>query len=219
MVKNLPASAGDGRDVGSIPGSGRPPGGGHGNPLQDSCLENALDRGVWWAAVPGVTKSQTRLKRLSTQAADSHLAFGGTQHSLSRPGLTGSLEKGLPASHFTVTQAMRKAGSWGPARPWGLGAHVPGSSRGRRRGRDRPGEPGLGGRRGWAGVHTVRVTHGLGLRGQAVLHGAGEKGGEPAPPPWTWVYLRCELEWKSEGGRLKPDGAGPGWGEAEPRRE
>ena len=104
------------------------------------------------------SQSQTRLKRLSTQAADSHLAFGGTQHSLSRPGLTGSLEKGLPASHFTVTQAMRKAGSWGPARPWGLGAHVPGSSRGRRRGRDRPGEPGLGGRRGWAGVHTVRVT-------------------------------------------------------------
>ena len=52
MVKTLPANAGDVRDVGSIPGSGRSPGGGHGNPLQDSCLENALDRGVRQAAVP-----------------------------------------------------------------------------------------------------------------------------------------------------------------------
>ena len=44
MVKNLPASAGDVRDVGLIPGSGRSPGGGHGNPLQYSCLENPMDR-------------------------------------------------------------------------------------------------------------------------------------------------------------------------------
>ena len=52
----------------SIPGSGRSPGGGHGNPLQYSCLENPMDRGAWQAAVHGVTKSQTRLKRLSTHA-------------------------------------------------------------------------------------------------------------------------------------------------------
>ena len=45
-VKNLPASAGDLRDVGLIPGSGRSPGGGHGNPLQDSCLKNPMDRGT-----------------------------------------------------------------------------------------------------------------------------------------------------------------------------
>ena len=45
MVKNPPASAGDIRDMGSIPGSGRSPGGGHGNPLQYSCLENPMDRG------------------------------------------------------------------------------------------------------------------------------------------------------------------------------
>ena len=47
MVKNPPASAGDGRDVGSIPGSGRSPGGGHGSSLQNSCLENPVDRGAW----------------------------------------------------------------------------------------------------------------------------------------------------------------------------
>ena len=66
VVKNLPANAGDTRDTGSIPGLGRSPGGGHSSPLQDSCLENPSDRGAWRAAVRGVTKSRTRLKRLST---------------------------------------------------------------------------------------------------------------------------------------------------------
>ena len=51
-------------DAGSIPGSGRSPGGGHGNPLQYACLENLTDRGAWWATVHGVTKYQTGLKRL-----------------------------------------------------------------------------------------------------------------------------------------------------------
>ena len=55
-AKNLPASAGDVGDVGSIPGSGRPSGGGNGNPLQDSCLENPMDRGAWRATVCGVTE-------------------------------------------------------------------------------------------------------------------------------------------------------------------
>ena len=68
MVKNSPANAGDVRDLGSIPGSGRSPGGGHGNPLEYSCLENPTNRGAWWATVHGVTKSQTRLKRLSAHA-------------------------------------------------------------------------------------------------------------------------------------------------------
>ena len=54
MVKNSPTSA---RDVGSIPGSGRSPGGGNGNPLPYSCLENSMDRGAWQAAVHGVTES------------------------------------------------------------------------------------------------------------------------------------------------------------------
>ena len=57
MVKNLPANAGDIRDPGSIPGLGRSPRGGHGNPLQYSCLENPMDRGAWWATVHGVTES------------------------------------------------------------------------------------------------------------------------------------------------------------------
>ena len=50
-VNNQPVNAGDLRDSASIPGSGRSPGGGHGNPLQYSCLENPMDRGVWWATV------------------------------------------------------------------------------------------------------------------------------------------------------------------------
>ena len=51
VVKNPPANAGDIRDVGSIPGPGRSPGGGHGNPLQYSCLENPMDREAWQATV------------------------------------------------------------------------------------------------------------------------------------------------------------------------
>ena len=66
VVTNLPASARDMRDLGSIPGSGRSPELGHDNPLQYSCLENPTDRGAWWAIVHSVAKSLTRLKQLST---------------------------------------------------------------------------------------------------------------------------------------------------------
>ena len=59
VVKNLPASVGDVRDPGSVPGSGRSPGGGHGNSLEYSCLENPMDRGAWWATVHGVAKNWT----------------------------------------------------------------------------------------------------------------------------------------------------------------
>ena len=69
MVKNPPANARDVRDAGSIPGWGRSPGGGHGNPLQYSCLENSMDRGAWRAMVHRVAKSQTQLKRLSTHVS------------------------------------------------------------------------------------------------------------------------------------------------------
>ena len=58
VVKNS-ASTGDIRDMGSIPGSGRSPGGEHGNPFQYSCLESSMARGAWWSTVHGVTKSQT----------------------------------------------------------------------------------------------------------------------------------------------------------------
>ena len=59
VVKNPPANAGDARDVGLIPGSGRSPGGENGNPLQYSCLENFMDRRAWEVTVHGATKSQT----------------------------------------------------------------------------------------------------------------------------------------------------------------
>ena len=59
VVKNPPANAGDVRDRASIPGLGRSPGGGHGNPLQYSCLENPMDRGDWQTTVLRVAKSQT----------------------------------------------------------------------------------------------------------------------------------------------------------------
>ena len=70
MVKNLPANAGDVRDAGSIypwvfPGWERSSGGGHGNLLQCSCLENPMDRGAWRAMAHRVAKSQIQLKRLS----------------------------------------------------------------------------------------------------------------------------------------------------------
>ena len=61
VVKKTPENAGD-EDVGSIPGLGTSPGGGHGNPHQYSCLQNSMDRGAWWATVCRVAKSQTQLK-------------------------------------------------------------------------------------------------------------------------------------------------------------
>ena len=60
VVKNLSANAGDARDVCLIPGSGRSPGWGNGNPFQYSCLENSVGRGAWWVTVRGFAKSQTR---------------------------------------------------------------------------------------------------------------------------------------------------------------
>ena len=65
MVKSMPAKAGDTREMGLSPGLGKSPGGGNGNPFQNSCLENSRDRGVWQATVHGVAKSQTRLQRLN----------------------------------------------------------------------------------------------------------------------------------------------------------
>ena len=66
-VKNPPANAGDSRGAGLIPGSGRSPEEGHGNPLQYSRLENPMDREVWWAIAHRVAKSWTRLEQLSIQ--------------------------------------------------------------------------------------------------------------------------------------------------------
>ena len=62
MIKNPPANAGDIRDLGSVPGSGRPPGEGNGSPLQYPCLENPMDRGAWRAAVHGHSKESDTIE-------------------------------------------------------------------------------------------------------------------------------------------------------------
>ena len=67
VVKNTPANAGDIRDVGSIPGLGSSPRGGHGSLLKYSCLENPMNRGAWWATVHSIAQSRTQLKQLSMQ--------------------------------------------------------------------------------------------------------------------------------------------------------
>ena len=73
-----PASAGD---MGSIPGSGRSPGGGNGNPLQYFCLENPMDRGAWWATVHGAAKKSDRTEQLSTHT---HFMISFTLHTSRR---------------------------------------------------------------------------------------------------------------------------------------
>ena len=86
VVKNLPVNAGDVRDAGSIPGSGRSPGGGHGNPLWYSCLENPMDRGAWQAILHRLVKSWIQLKWLSIHAciltADSCCCVAETNRTL-----------------------------------------------------------------------------------------------------------------------------------------
>ena len=72
VVKNLPANAGD---MGLIPGLGRSSGGKNGYILKDSCLENPMDRGGWWATVHGLTSSQTWWKQLSTQVYNVRLGL------------------------------------------------------------------------------------------------------------------------------------------------
>ena len=72
MVKNPPTNAGD---TGSISGSGRSPRGGHDNPLQYSCLENSIDRGVWQATVLWVTKSWTELNEYTCTHTGYKFAF------------------------------------------------------------------------------------------------------------------------------------------------
>ena len=72
VVKNPPANIGDIRHTGSIPGLGRSSGGGHGDPLQYSCLENPMVRGAWWAIVHKAAKSQTQLNQLRTHTQASN---------------------------------------------------------------------------------------------------------------------------------------------------
>ena len=90
VVKNLPANAEDIRDAGSIPGLGRSPGGGHGNPLQYSCLRNPMDRGAWWATVHGAEKNRTWLKWPSTHT---HIYIHTHTHTHPHPLLNLKVEK------------------------------------------------------------------------------------------------------------------------------
>ena len=82
-----------------IPGSGRSPGGGHGNPLQHSCLENPIDREAWWAMVLRISKSWTQLKQVSKQASNQGL---DQVHQTSA--------KSLCSSHFTKGKTLRLRG-------------------------------------------------------------------------------------------------------------
>ena len=75
VIKNPPANAGDLRDTGLIPGSGRSTGGKYGNPLQYRWLENAMNTGAWGATVHRVVKRRPRLKRLSTAHSTEQIFF------------------------------------------------------------------------------------------------------------------------------------------------
>ena len=75
VVKNLPATAGVVRDTGLIPGSGRTPGGGHGNPLQCSCLENPMDRRSWWLQSMGLQRVGHNLSDLTHIAGNLYSDF------------------------------------------------------------------------------------------------------------------------------------------------
>ena len=91
MVKNPPAIAGDAKDVGSIPGLGRCPGGGNGNSLQYSCLEKPMDKGAGWTTVHSVAKNQTQLRAHThgTMRPDSELPGSKSERGMSPWGYTG----------------------------------------------------------------------------------------------------------------------------------
>ena len=113
MVNNLPSNAGYTRDTGSIPGLGRSPGVGNGNPLQYSCLENSMDRGVWQATVYGVANKGTQLSmHMGTRAhaythththTHTHFTHNGQSHCFGQAsGRQFSSSSGPPCSHATV---------------------------------------------------------------------------------------------------------------------
>ena len=106
MVKNLSANAGDVRDVGFIPTLGRSPEEGRGNPLQYSCLENPMDRGAWWATIHGVSKSQIRLKCLSTSHIQSSFNLE-VKISLDQLSIQRSFYRELSYGHNTQSNRLR----------------------------------------------------------------------------------------------------------------
>ena len=127
VVKNLPASTGDLRNTGSIPGLGRFPAGGHDNPLQYSCLENPYGQGSLAGYSHRVTKSQTRLKWLRTQHSIPSVFFSSVQFSSvtqSCPTLCNPMNHstpGLPVHHklpqFTQTHVHQVSDAIQPSHP------------------------------------------------------------------------------------------------------
>ena len=109
VVKNAPANAGDIRDAGSIPGSGRSPGGGHDNPLLCCCLENPMDRGAWRTVVHRVAKSWTWLRWLSMHA---HMHTPCKQRASSW-GTSAVKRKCHFLCHLEESVCLRKKGSYG----------------------------------------------------------------------------------------------------------
>ena len=105
-------------DLGSIPGWGRPPGGGHGNPLQYSCLESPGDRGAWRATVPGVVKSWTRL-------SDSHFHFQSCNYGRQRCGnkRTHTQKRHRPIHIRRHTRAATQTHTQHQGRPVAAGSH------------------------------------------------------------------------------------------------
>ena len=118
VVMNLPARVGDIRPLGLIPGLGRFPGGVHGNPLllRFSCLENPLDRGVWWATVHRVAKSGTRLKRLSRQSRTNQGRRGkrwtGPNSEGLDPAVSGAIRAFLARQHNAQICSQQKQGGY-----------------------------------------------------------------------------------------------------------
>ena len=134
--KEPTCNAEDAGDMGSIPGSGRSPGGGHGNLLQYSCLESSMDRGACWATVHGVAKSRTWLKWLSTHAGQHdadpdahHTGYTGWQvRPVHRPQVTSvfscwkggdpplartpHLSESAPKSKLTVAECPDLGSAW-----------------------------------------------------------------------------------------------------------
>ena len=114
VVKSLSANAGDVREAGSVPGSGRSPGGRHSNPLQYSCLENPMDRGAWQATVHGITQSWTRLKQFSTHTLERYIYTGYTLeciylHTLECNGILFSHERESKPCHLQQHGCTLKA--------------------------------------------------------------------------------------------------------------
>ena len=97
-------------DLGSIPGWGRSPGGGNGNPLQYSCLENPMDRGTWWTMVHGVTESQTRLSVPTGRCLSSTLHIWPHVILISAPPINGSIQLFTEALSCIMRHAVLGSG-------------------------------------------------------------------------------------------------------------